>query len=68
MNEQFLNKLNHYLKIDGHINAIYFMSKGTEGDYVEHTKAFLQSFLITHNTYPLYLTFTYYDDHETIQT
>ncbi|MCI0764053.1 hypothetical protein [Bacillus sp. TL12] len=68
MNEHFLDKLNRSLKIDGHISAIYFMSNGTEGDYVEHNKIFLQSFLITHNTYPLYLTFIYYDDYETIQS
>ncbi|HEK9103715.1 hypothetical protein KFD70_02575 [Bacillus pfraonensis] len=68
MNEHFLDKLNRSLKIDGHISAIYFMSKGIEGDYVEHNKALLQNFLITHNTYPLYLTFAYYDDYEAIQS
>ncbi|PFA25241.1 hypothetical protein CN373_01795 [Bacillus cereus] len=68
MNEHFLDKLNRSLKIDGHINAIYFMSKGTEGDYVEHNKVLLQNLLIAHNTYPLYLTFTYYDDYEMIQS
>ncbi|PEY32223.1 hypothetical protein CN354_21520 [Bacillus cereus] len=68
INEHFLDKLNRSLKIDGHISAIYFMSKGTEGDYVEHNKVLLQNLLITHNKYPLYLTFTYYDDYETIQS
>lgn len=68
INEHFLNKLNRSLKIDGHISAIYFMSNGTEGDYVEHNKVLLQNLLITHNQYPLYLTFTYYHDHETIQS
>ncbi|MEN1935191.1 hypothetical protein AAIE21_06135 [Paenibacillus sp. 102] len=67
MNEHFLDRLNRSLKIYGHICAIYFISKGTEGDYVEENKIFLQNFLITNNTYPLYLTFTYYADYETIQ-
>ncbi|MDR0140050.1 hypothetical protein RFW18_20010 [Metabacillus idriensis] len=63
LTEKFLDEADHHMRVDGSIQSIYFMSEGTEGDYVERNQKFLQDFLIAQDKYPLYLTFIAYDDH-----
>lgn len=60
--EEFLDGTGHHIRRNGNIKSVYFLCEGTEGDYVENNKRFLQDFLIAQEKYPLYLTFITYDD------
>ncbi|UAL45551.1 hypothetical protein K7887_11350 [Sutcliffiella horikoshii] len=62
VSDKFLGELGHHIKVKGSLKAAYFISEGSEGDYVERNRKYLQDFLITQNKYPLYLTFVYYHD------
>ncbi|UFT98432.1 hypothetical protein KO561_14680 [Radiobacillus kanasensis] len=62
LTEKLLEDVGHYMRIEGDISSVYFISEGSEGDYVEHNKQFLQEFLIERNKFPIYLTFIPYDD------
>lgn len=60
--EKFLDELGHYLRLNGKINSVFYISVDNEEDYVKQTKMFLQDFLIAQDKYPIYLTFITYDD------
>jgi len=60
--EEFFDEVGYYITLNGEIASAYFISEGSEGDYVEQNKTFLRDFLIAQDKYPLYLTFITYDD------
>ncbi|MCA1322313.1 hypothetical protein LC085_20760 [Bacillus tianshenii] len=62
VSDEFLDELGHHIKFNGSLKSVYFISEGSEGDYVERNRKFLQDFLITQDKFPIYLTFVYYDD------
>lgn len=39
--EKFLDELSHYLRLNGKINSVFYISVDNEEDYVEQTKRFL---------------------------
>lgn len=60
--EEFLNKMDRHIQLNGDIKAVYFINEGSHDDYVEGNKDYLIDFLITQDKYPLYLTLVYIDD------
>lgn len=59
-----LEEMGQYLRLNGDIRNLYFISDFSDEDNVEKNEKFLQEFLIAQNKYPIYITFVTYDDNE----